>query len=85
MPKFQPRYSATEKQQIVEAIRAVAMAQAELWDVLRYVENDHSCSIETDIYLIDSLAGDCSAPPSFQDLPAASVWESFRLHSSATR
>ena len=83
--KFQPRYTAAEKQQIVQAIRAVAIAQAELWDALHEIEDDHRCSIETDIYLIDSLAGDCGAPPSFSDLSAESIWESFKLHSSAIR
>jgi hypothetical protein len=83
--KFQPKYSPAEKQRIVQSIRAVCIAQAELWDVLREVENDHRCSIETDIYLIGELAGDCSHPPSFQDLPVDSVWESFKLHSSAER
>ena len=83
--KFQPRYSPAEKERIVQAVRAAAVAEAELWDTLRDIENDHRCSIDTDVYLISSLAGDCSTPPSFSNLTVDNVWGTFKLHSSATR
>jgi hypothetical protein len=83
--KFQPRYNAAEKQRIVEAVRAAAVAEAELWDTLRDIESDRHCSIETDIHLISSLAGDCSRPPTFSDLTNENVWETFKIHSIATR
>jgi hypothetical protein len=71
--KYAIHYSPSEKRRLVQAIRAAAIAQAELWDVLRDIESERRCSIEYDIYLLDSLAGDCSAPPSFSDLPVAAI------------
>ena len=79
--KLKIEYTADEKQRIVEALRATAVAQAELWDVLLEVENEHACSIEIDDKLISSLSGDCSHPPSFEDLKSDAVWEAFEEHS----
>lgn len=79
--KMQLPYSSEEKQRIVQSLRAVCVAQAELWDVLHEIENDHECSIETDIYLVGELAGGCNHPPSFADLKDDEVWESFEEHS----
>lgn len=82
--KITIEYTAEEKNRIISALRAAAVAEAQLWDVLHEIENDHECMIETDIYLIGSLAGDCSSPPSFSDLDAENVWESFEFHSEVS-
>jgi len=74
------RYSAEEKQSIVSALRAVAIAQAEFWDVLREVENAHSVAIETDNELVGALAGNCNIPATFADLPESDVWFTFKEH-----
>lgn len=78
-------YTPEEKTQIIQALRSVCIAQAELWDVLREVENDHECSIDTDIYLVGALAGGCNVPPSFSDLSDEEVWESFEQHAEVSQ
>ena len=82
MARIQLEYDECQKTQIVQALRKVCVAQAELWDVLREVEQQHECAIETDVYLVGELAGGCNHPPSLADLSDEEVWESFEEHSS---
>jgi hypothetical protein len=79
--KITINYTAEERQRIIESLRAAAVAQAELWDVLRDVELDHAVSIEIDGELISTLASDCDCPPSFDNIKAERVWEAFGEHS----
>ena len=77
-------YTAEEKQRIISALRLAAVAQAELWDVLREVEINHAISIEIDGELIAKLASDCGCPPCFDDPKADRVWEAFEEHSEVS-
>lgn len=86
MERVEIEYTQEQRARIVESLRAVAVAQAEFWDVLHEVEAEHDASIETDMYLIDGLAGDCNTPASFADLKdAGAVWDAFVEHSAVTR
>jgi hypothetical protein len=82
--KIAVEYSAEEKQRIIAALRLAAVAQAELWDVLRDVEMTHAISIEIDGELIAMLAADCKCPPCFDDLKAERVWKGFEEHSEVS-
>lgn len=85
MDKVEMQYTEEQKAEIISKLRAVCVAQAELWDVLYEIENEHEVEIEMDLHLVGELAGDCNVPPSFSDLPDDVVWESFLAHSSAKR
>jgi hypothetical protein len=74
------RYSAEEKQRIIDSLRALAIAQAEFWDVLGEVESAHSVMIEADNELAGTLAGNCNIPATFADLPESDVWFTFKEH-----
>lgn len=82
--KISINYTDVERQKIVEALRATALAEAELWDVLRDVEAEHSCSIEYDDQLISELAGEYDTPPEFGDVDVDAVWDSFLQHSEVS-
>ena len=61
-------YSTEEKREIISSLKALAVAQAEFWDVLREIGHSHGAEIETDPSLISVLGGECGHPPSFDDL-----------------
>lgn len=85
MTKITVEYTAEERQEIIQKLRAVSVAQAELWDTLHAIENERECSIDIDLYLVGELAGGCNVPPSFSDLSDEDVWEHFEMHAEATQ
>jgi hypothetical protein len=74
-------FTDEQKARITQRLRTAAIAQAEFWDVLRQMENEHGCEIEPDVDLISELAGECSCPPSLADLQDDDIWASFLNHS----
>jgi hypothetical protein len=77
------QFTEDEKKRIISSLKALAVAQAEFWDVLRDLELEHEegLEIETDVYLVGELAGDCSMCPRHSDLQNEAVWDSFVEHS----
>jgi len=70
-----------ERQNIISALRAAALAVAEFWDTLREVENEHGCMIDYSDDLINCLAGEYKTPAGFADLAEDVVWENFTQQS----
>jgi hypothetical protein len=77
-------YSQEQKTRIVQALRAACVAQAEFWDALGEVEREHEIAIDTDTFLVGILAGDCSTPPTFDDLSDDAVWDAFIAHTEVS-
>lgn len=77
MSKIKYAFAESDKPEIISALRQVAVAIAEYWDVLREIEGRDSVEIETKDELFTSLAGECNIPPSLSDLPANGVWQEF--------
>jgi hypothetical protein len=54
--------------EVIQAARSAAVAVAEFWDALRELEVDTGFEFEGTLGMIDGLASNCDAPPSFSDL-----------------
>jgi hypothetical protein len=76
-------YSNEEKQEVIAKLKALAVAQAEFWDLLREIEEAHECEIKFDPALVSELAEGCNIPPSFTDLNDDELWATFQERSAA--
>jgi hypothetical protein len=71
------KFTKEEEAQVVTGLKAVAVALADYWDVLRELEMEHASEIEHGLELFSSLAGDCGTPAHFDDIDDEDVLQAF--------
>jgi hypothetical protein len=73
-----------QRQELIFASREAAMATARLWDVLRGIENAHTCCIENVDEFVASIAGELSIPPDMTALDPTTVMDAFHALTKVT-
>jgi hypothetical protein len=65
--------SATEKRDVVSAVQKAAVAVAELWDVLKGIEDTHNVEFDGTDQMVGLLASQCAMPPQPEDVTEEDV------------
>ena len=60
--------SSGERTRVVAVIKNAAVAIAEMWDVLREIENASNLEFDKTVEMAEILASDCRTPPRPRDL-----------------
>jgi hypothetical protein len=77
--------AAEERERIIEKLRVVAVAAADLWDLCSQIEEDSDVEIGFEANLVDALGGLCDSPASETELTAEEHWETFVSFSTVAR
>jgi hypothetical protein len=68
MPKLSKIIDKVEQQELIAAVRIVAVSVAELWDVLYQLEIRTGKAIDYPFDMFSCFAGQCRMPPQPMDL-----------------
>ena len=68
MPKLSKIIDEEEQQELITAVRIVAVSIAELWDILWELENSTGKAIEYPLEMFSCFAGKCRMEPDLMDL-----------------
>ena len=68
MPKLSKITNSMERQELIAAVRMVAVSIAELWDILYDLEVRNCKAIEYPFDMFSCFAGQCRMPPQPMDL-----------------